>query len=72
MEFIVRESRALGIPLVTLLEAFDRLPPAALSTMFFQDGEIDYPGSDGHYTVAGNEFVAKLIYEKISSHLAAP
>ncbi|MBY0493685.1 MAG: hypothetical protein K2Y23_05680 [Cyanobacteria bacterium] len=69
VEFIDGEARRLGVPMVTLIDAFDALPPRDAAAMFIKEGEIDYPGSAGHYTAAGNRFVAGLIYERIKALL---
>lgn len=69
VSFVEREAGVLGIPFFQLLDEFARLPPEQLSGMFIKEGVIDYPGSVGHYTDAGNELVARLIYERMAGHL---
>lgn len=70
--FIERAARELGIAYIPLMDAFTALPPPAMSGMFIKEGELDYPGSEGHYTAAGNEFVARLIHKSISHILPDP
>jgi lysophospholipase L1-like esterase len=56
-----RQSQALGIRFVNLVEEFKRLP--------YEEGRTLYPPSDsGHFNIKGNEYVAKLIYRSLRSH----
>lgn len=51
------------------LDDFRRLPPAELDKLFIAPGAVDFPGAAGHYTEAGNAFIADLIYRRL---LAGP
>lgn len=44
---------------------FRALPPAQLDSLFITRAAVDFPGAAGHYTEAGNEFVAGLIYKRL-------
>jgi hypothetical protein len=48
-----------------LFDDFRALPPVQLDTLFITRASVDFPGAAGHYTEAGNEFVAALIYRKL-------
>ncbi|MGH7414621.1 MAG: hypothetical protein ACREKJ_10520 [Candidatus Rokuibacteriota bacterium] len=55
-----RECRALGIPFIDLVEAFDGFPYEEVLEFFL-------PGDLGHFSVKGNQHVAKLIYDRLRS-----
>jgi hypothetical protein len=53
-----RQSHALGIPFINLVEEFNGLPDEQVRTLF--------PHTDlGHFNIEGNEYVAKLIYQRL-------
>lgn len=54
-----------GLTLIDLVPALDRVPRAEAETYFFKVGELPYRGSEGHYTVRGNQFVARSLYERL-------
>jgi hypothetical protein len=66
---VVRAAQALNIPFVDLTSDFRAVPPVELAALFIRQGQLDYPGSAGHYTVAGNELVAHAMLEKIAPYL---
>jgi lysophospholipase L1-like esterase len=53
-----RECRALGIPFVNLAEAFDNFS-------YEEAVEFFLPGDLGHFSVKGNQYMAKLIYDRL-------
>lgn len=55
-------ARERGLLYLDLFEVFHRLPPEELDQLFIAKGAIDFRGATGHYTEAGNGFVADLIY----------
>ncbi len=59
-------SEELGIISIDLVDEFRKLPRYEVKEMFFPN-DADYPGAAGHYTEKGNEYVAKLLYEKLLS-----
>lgn len=56
IEFIETESNAQGIMLINLFDDFHSLPRKDILDMF---------GTDWHFTERGNEFVARVIYERL-------
>jgi lysophospholipase L1-like esterase len=70
MQFIEKESRALGIPLINLLRTFRSLPYEEVVKMFIPAGQIQYYGAAGHLNAQGNEFVARRINEAFQNHPA--
>lgn len=48
-----------------LFDDFRALPPAQIDTLFITRAAVDFPGAAGHYTEAGNEFVADLVYQRL-------
>jgi lysophospholipase L1-like esterase len=67
MPQVAREAASLGIPFLDLTGDFTAVTDRA--PLFIRKGELDYPGAEGHYTVAGNELVAQAITAKIQPHL---
>ena len=67
--FLTEYARKRGLLFLDLADDFHRLPPAELDRFFIPRGAIDFAGSSGHYTEAGNAFVADLIYRRL---LASP
>jgi hypothetical protein len=60
--YFAQYAREHGLLYLDLTNDFRRLPPAELDKMFIAKGAVDFPGVAGHYTDAGNAFVADLIY----------
>jgi len=58
-------ARQHGVPFVDLSDDFRRLPPETLDKYFIVKGAIDARGAAGHYTEAGNAFVAGLLYDRM-------
>jgi hypothetical protein len=56
IEFIETESNAQGIMLINLFDDFHSLPRKDILDMF---------GTDWHFTERGNEFAARVIYERL-------
>lgn len=64
--FMAEEARRQGIIFIDLLPDLQRLTPVEREKLFIQEGELDaYYGAAGHYTAAGNRFVADLLAEKM-------
>ncbi len=64
-KFLAGYARQHGIPYVELTDDFKRLPPGELDKLFIGTGTVAFPGAAGHYTEAGNAFVADLIYRRL-------
>jgi len=67
--FLAEYARQHGVVYLDFLDDFRRLPPAELDKLFIAQGAVDFPGAAGHYTEAGNAFIADLIYRRL---LASP
>jgi hypothetical protein len=65
--WITGEISALGIPVIDLTPEFLKLPAAELLRMYIQNDIKNYVGARGHYSVQGNEYVARLVYEGLKS-----
>jgi len=64
--FLAQYAQQRGIPFLDLAEDFHRLPPDELDKLFIARGAIEeYTGAAGHYTDAGNAYVADLIYQRL-------
>ena len=59
--FVHEEGSRQGIPVIDLVELFRRVPPTEISDMF---------APNSHYSVKGNEFVAKTVYAELKPLLA--
>jgi lysophospholipase L1-like esterase len=60
-----RTAEALGIAYVDLLEAQRGLPPAQIASLYLDAQDLPYAQSAGHLSVAGNQWVADRLYERI-------
>ncbi|MFZ0311801.1 MAG: hypothetical protein WAL85_03755 [Candidatus Korobacteraceae bacterium] len=67
--FLAEYARQHGVLYLDFLDDFRRLPPGQLDKLFIAQGAVDFPGAAGHYTEAGNAFVADLMYRRM---LASP
>lgn len=60
------ETKKLGVHWVDLLDDFLKLPPPQLQRMFISEVAIpNFLFAAGHYTVEGNDFVARLLYDRL-------
>jgi hypothetical protein len=66
--YVEQAAHKLGVPLVNLLHAFRRLPPDRAAQMFILRGQFRIPGSTGHLTLLGNEFIADVLHEEMQRH----
>jgi hypothetical protein len=64
-KFLTGYAQQRGLLFIDLADDFRRLPPGELDKLFIGAGTINYPGAAGHYTEAGNAFVADLIYRRL-------
>ena len=64
-KFLAEYARQRGVLYFDLADDFHRLSPQQLDQFFIAPGAIDFPGAAGHYTEAGNAFVADLIYRRL-------
>ena len=64
-KFLAEYARQRGILYFDLAEDFRHLSPRELDKLFIARGALDFPGAAGHYTEAGNAFIADLIYQRL-------
>ena len=63
-----REGAAdLGIPFIDLVEDFRTLPENDIGRLFIQPGEVDFPAAAGHYSAAGNEYIARQLLKQLQA-----
>ena len=55
--FVTEEAARQGIQLIDLFDDIRRLPPTEVDALFLQDG---------HYSVKGNDFVARAVYSELN------
>ena len=67
-EFLEAESRVLGIPFLNLFDEFRALRYDEIGRLFIVKGELSYQHAEGHYMVAGNELVARVLRDKLMNH----
>lgn len=63
--FLAQYAQQRGIPFLDLATDFHRLSPEDLDRFYIAKGTVDFPGAAGHYTEAGNAYVAGLIYQHL-------
>jgi hypothetical protein len=63
--YLEEESRALGIPFINLFSEFRSLPDNDMVKLFTPRGQVAYLSAEGHFNEAGNELVARAIYDKL-------
>lgn len=68
--FLSAYAQSRGILFIDLAEDFRHLPPEQFDKMFIPWGSIYFPGAAGHYTEAGNAFVAEQIYHALLANPA--
>jgi hypothetical protein len=64
-KFLAEYARQRGVLYFDLADDFHRLSPQQLDQFFIARGAVDFPGAAGHYTEAGNMFIADLIYRRL-------
>jgi hypothetical protein len=66
-QWMEAEASERGITMIDLLPDFLGLPVRKISEMFIQEGSPGYFAETGHYSVAGNTFVAERLYSHLLS-----
>lgn len=64
-QFLAEYAREHGILYFDFADDFHRLPPEDIDRFFIARGAIHLPGAAGHYTEAGNAFIADLFYRRL-------
>jgi hypothetical protein len=71
IQFIDKQSRDLGIPLINVLSTFrSSLPQRHAVKMFIPEGQLNYAAAAGHLNDQGNELVAQIIYQELKNNPA--
>jgi len=60
--FTAGKARDLGVPVLDLVAAVRRLPAAEADEFFIKSSQTHYFGAAGHYTAAGNAWVAREVH----------
>jgi hypothetical protein len=68
-EFLENEAGSLHIPIINMFKEFRSLSDTTMVHLFIQKGDLPYPSAEGHLNNQGNEFVAKVVHEKLSAML---
>lgn len=64
-EFVFRAAQEQGIIFIDLITDFQKLPEARVQELFLHEAGVDFPGAAGHYSAAGNQYIAERIYEEL-------
>ncbi len=64
-KFLAEYARQRGVLYFDLSDDFHQLSPQQLDQFFIAPGTVAFPGAAGHYTDAGNAFVADLLYRRL-------
>ncbi len=62
---IAREARQRGIAFVDLVEEQRALPRKAVARLYIPRGAFDFPGANGHFSEAGNSWIAQTLREHL-------
>jgi hypothetical protein len=63
--FLRNEAARDDIPLIDLVDAVRSVPGTDIGSFFIQPGALTYAPAEGHYTVRGNEFIARRLHERL-------
>ncbi len=63
-----------SVPYIDLIAELRRLDRDSLQTLFLKEGEVEYTGAAGHYSAAGNRWVAETLHRRLidASTIPAP
>lgn len=64
-EQVFRAAQAQQIIFIDLLTEFRELPIDQVQPLFLSQTEVSYPGAAGHYSVAGNRYIADRLYRAL-------
>jgi hypothetical protein len=54
-----------GIALIDLIEDYQKIPPEEVPSLFLGRDVMGFPDAAGHYSVKGNEVIAKMLYDRL-------
>ena len=63
--FLEVASQDTGVAYIDVIEELRQLPADEVQSLFIPEGELDFPGAAGHYSVKGNQYVARILYERL-------
>lgn len=58
-----------SIPFIDLVPDFRQIPPSSVRDLYINKSAASYPGAEGHFSIPGNWYFARLLYAKL---LATP
>jgi hypothetical protein len=64
--FVREETERQGLVFFDLVEEMKRLPRERIAELFIPEGSVAYPHAAGHYSAAGNAWVAEALQDKLS------
>jgi hypothetical protein len=62
---LAAESKSRGWIYIDLVAEMQQLAPDQIEELFIPEGQIQFRNAGGHYTVAGNKWVAQTLYRRI-------
>jgi hypothetical protein len=65
--FVRNEADRLEIPYVDLVTGFKELAEQSVSPLFIGEKALDYAGAAGHYSLAGNQYVARRLRDELAA-----
>ncbi len=68
--WMANETRRREMILIDLVPLLRRLSLKQVADFFIEEGELNYLGAVGHYTEAGNRWVAEQVYQKLKTQKA--
>jgi hypothetical protein len=71
-DFLRGELRRQGIEFMDLTPTFRALDSKTFESLFLKGSDVRFAGAEGHYTAAGNRFVARLLQEALASDHMQP
>ena len=66
-EFLQDQAAQQGVAFIDMIEALRAVPPQQVGQFFIHEGGIDYLAAAGHYTDAGNAWVAATLYRSLQA-----
>ena len=64
-DFLRTEAADRHVAFIDVIEELRKLPPQEIEPLFIADGALDYVGAAGHYSEAGNAYVADVLYRRL-------
>ncbi len=64
-EFLKKELARQNIPFIDLTERFREMDKKTFDVQYLSAGDTSFAGAEGHYSAAGNSFVAGLILDEL-------